>query len=219
MKQQSKQLELIPWLKQQSQQLKQMSKKLDAALQAVRANSPRRNITSKPITHEFEMILVGDRGVGKTTLIKSLEKGESEIKYVATLGVEVPSLTFFTNRGRSIKFIVWDTAGQEKFGGLRDEKYKGQCAIIMLDVTSRLTYKHVPNWHRDLKEVCENMPIVMVGNKVDANDRKVKAEQINLPEDSQYYDISAAKTGYNTEKPFLWLARKLTGDDDSLQFV
>jgi len=44
---------------------------------------------------------------------------------------------------------VWDTAGQEKFGGLRDGYYiNGQCGIIMFDVTSRITYKNVPNWHR-----------------------------------------------------------------------
>ena len=49
------------------------------------------------------------------------------------------------------RFNVWDTAGQEKFGGLRDGYYiQGQCAIVMFDVTSRVTYKNVPNWHRDL---------------------------------------------------------------------
>lgn len=48
-----------------------------------------------------------------------------------------------------IQFDVWDTAGQEKFGGLRDGYYiNGQCGIIMFDVTSRITYKNVPNWHR-----------------------------------------------------------------------
>lgn len=50
-----------------------------------------------------------------------------------------------------IQFDVWDTAGQEKFGGLRDGYYiNGQCGIIMFDVTSRITYKSVPNWHRTL---------------------------------------------------------------------
>ena len=63
---------------------------------------------------------------------------------------------------------MWDTAGQEKFGGLRDGYYiQGQCAVIMFDVTSRVTYKNVPNWHRDLTRVCENIPIVLCGNKVD----------------------------------------------------
>ena len=85
----------------------------------------------------------------------------------ATLGVEVHPLRFTTNFG-TICFNVWDTAGQEKFGGLRDGYYiQGQCGIIMFDVTSRITYKNVPNWHRDLERVCENIPIVLCGNKVD----------------------------------------------------
>ena len=64
--------------------------------------------------------------------------------------MEVRPLDFTTNRGK-IRFYCWDTAGQEKFGGLRDGYYiHGQCAIIMFDVTSRLTYKNVPTWHRDL---------------------------------------------------------------------
>ena len=90
---------------------------------------------------------------------------------VATLGVEVHPLTFSTNFG-TICFNVWDTAGQEKFGGLRDGYYiQGQCGIIMFDVTSRITYKNVPNWHRDLERVCENIPIVLCGNKVDVKVR------------------------------------------------
>lgn len=89
-------------------------------------------------------------------------------------------LSFTTNRG-PITFNVWDTAGQEKFGGLRDGYYiQGQCAIIMFDVTSRITYKNVPTWHKDLVRVCENIPIVLCGNKVDIKDRKVKAKAITF---------------------------------------
>ena len=92
--------------------------------------------------------------------------------------MEVHPLSFYTNYGQII-FNCWDTAGQEKFGGLRDGYYiKGQCAIIMFDLTSRVTYKNVPNWHRDLVRVCENIPIVLCGNKVDVKERKVKAKQI-----------------------------------------
>lgn len=126
----------------------------------------------------FKCVLVGDGGTGKTTFVKRHMTGEFEKRYVATLGVEVHPLVFHTNRG-PIRFNVWDTAGQEKFGGLRDGYYiQGQCAIIMFDVTSRVTYKNVPNWHRDLIRVCENIPIVLCGNKVDIKDRKVKAKSI-----------------------------------------
>lgn len=169
---------------------------------------------------EFKMILVGDGGVGKTTFVKRHLTGEFEKKYVATLGVEVRPLDFHTNVGK-IRFNVWDTAGQEKFGGLRDGYYiQGQCAIIMFDVTARITYKNVPNWHRDLVRVCDNIPICLVGNKVDVKDRKVNAKQITFhrKKNLQYYDVSA-KSNYNFEKPFLWLARKLAGGNVTLNFV
>jgi GTP-binding nuclear protein Ran len=164
---------------------------------------------------EFKLILVGDGGVGKTTFVRRHLTGEFEKRYVATLGVEVHPLVFHTNLG-PIQFNVWDTAGQEKFGGLRDGYYiQGQCAIIMFDVTSRITYKNVPNWYRDLTRVCENIPIVLCGNKVEIKDRKVRAKQITFhrKKNLQYYDISA-KSNYNFEKPFLWLARKLAGNNN-----
>lgn len=89
----------------------------------------------------------------------------------------------------------------------------------MFDVTARVTYQNVPNWHRDLVRVCENIPMVLCGNKVDMKDRKVKPKQITFhrKKNLQYYDISA-KSNYNFEKPFLWLARKLAAEPN-LEFV
>ncbi|KAG5030977.1 hypothetical protein JHK82_014592 [Glycine max] len=148
----------------------------------------------------FKLVIVGDGGTGKTTFVKRHLTGEFEKKYEPTIGVEVHPLDFFTNCGK-IRFYCWDTAGQEKFGGLRDGYYiHGQCAIIMFDVTARLTYKNVPTWHRDL---C----------------RQVKAKQVTFhrKKNLQYYEISA-KSNYNFEKPFLYLARKLAGDAN-LHFV
>ncbi|KAM7196141.1 Ras family domain containing protein [Naviculisporaceae sp. PSN 640] len=177
------------------------------------------NIMAAPTIPTFKLVLVGDGGTGKTTFVKRHLTGEFEKKYMATLGVEVHPLGFTTNFGQ-IQFDVWDTAGQEKFGGLRDGYYiNGQCGIIMFDVTSRITYKNVPNWHRDLTRVCENIPIVLCGNKVDVKERKVKAKTITFhrKKNLQYYDISA-KSNYNFEKPFLWLARKLVGNS-ALEFV
>lgn len=67
----------------------------------------------------FKVVLVGDGGVGKTTFVKRHISGEFEKRYIATMGVEVHPLKFFTNFGPII-MNVWDTAGQEKLGGLRD---------------------------------------------------------------------------------------------------
>ena len=160
----------------------------------------------------FKLILVGDGGVGKTTFVKRHRTGEFEKKYLATIGVEVHPLRFHTNYGE-ICFSCWDTAGQEKFGGLRDGYYiQGRCAILMFDVTSRTSYKNAPNWYRDLVRVCEGIPVVLVGNKIDEKERKVQPKHITFhrKKNLQYYDISA-KTNYNFEKPFLYLARKVIG--------
>eukprot|EP01064_Diplonema_japonicum_P025679 TRINITY_DN370_c0_g2_i1.p2 TRINITY_DN370_c0_g2~~TRINITY_DN370_c0_g2_i1.p2 ORF type:complete len:215 (+),score=88.52 TRINITY_DN370_c0_g2_i1:52-696(+) len=169
---------------------------------------------SAPVA-SFKLVLVGDGGTGKTTFVKRHQSGEFEKKYIPTVGVEVHPLTFHTTHGL-ICFNVWDTAGQEKYGGLRDGYYiQGNCGIIMFDVTSRQTYKNVPNWHRDVVRVCENIPLVLVGNKVDVMERTVKAKQITFhrKKNLQYYDISA-KSNYNFEKPFLWLAKKLANDNN-----
>lgn len=85
----------------------------------------------------------------------------------------------------------------------------------MFDVTSRITYKSVPKWYKDLTRIVEKLPIVMVGNKVDVNERKIKARQITFHRKRalQYYDVSA-KSNYQYEKPFLWILRTLTGDQN-----
>ena len=120
---------------------------------------------------------------------------------------------FHTNRG-PIKFLVLDMADQEKFAGLRDGSDIQAWYAIMFDITTRITSRH-----RDLVQVCEDIPIALCGNKVDIKDRKVKAKSIvfHQKKNLQYYDISA-KSNYNFEKPFLWLARKLIGNPN-LEFV
>ena len=165
------------------------------------------------VVAEYKLVLCGDGGTGKTTFVKRHLTGEFEKKYIATLGVEVHPMEFCTTRG-VIRFQVWDTAGQEKLSCLRDGYYIGaHCAIIMFDVCSRVTYKNVTKWYKELTRVCEGIPIVLVGNKVDVADRKVKARQILFPRKHgiQYYDISA-KSNYQFEKPFLYLLKKLSGD-------
>lgn len=161
----------------------------------------------------FKVVLIGDGAVGKTTFVKRHVTGEFEKVYTATQGAEVKEIIFYTNHG-PIKLNLWDTAGQEKLGGLREGYYIGaNAAILMFDVTSRITYKNIAKWHKDLVRVCDNIPIVLVGNKVDQKDRKVKARQITFhrKRNLQYFDISA-KSNYQYEKPFLWILRTLVGD-------
>lgn len=166
----------------------------------------------------FKLIVVGDGGVGKSAFIKRHRTGEFEKRYIATMGVEVNPLLFHTNQGNII-FNVWDCAGQEKYSGLGDGYYIGaQAAIIMFDLTSSISYKSVPGFYNDIRRICPDIPIVLCGNKVDCKQRKVKPAEIQFhrKKEIQYYDISA-KSNYNFEKPFLYLARAFAGN--SLNFV
>ncbi|KAK4448993.1 P-loop containing nucleoside triphosphate hydrolase protein [Podospora aff. communis PSN243] len=168
----------------------------------------------------FKLVMIGNGGSGKTTFLRRHSTGDLEKRYIATVGAEVHPLVFTTNNGK-VRFDVWDTVCQcQKMGGLRDGFYaNAQGAIMMFNITSRITYKNLPRWHSELTRVCEDIPIVLCGNKADLNNRKVKAKNMifHRKKELQYYDISA-KANYNLDKPFLWLARKLLGDD-ALEFI
>ena len=163
----------------------------------------------------FKVILIGDGGVGKTTLVKRHLHGDFEKKYVATLGVEVHSLRFNTNQG-NICLNIWDCAGQEKFGGLRDGYFnQAQALIVMFDLTSLHTFHNVPKWISLYWGKAPNTPIVLCGSKCDVEDQRVTPQMVqefiskcNIP----YFEISS-KSNYNFDKPFLEVCKKLKGKD------
>ena len=117
---------------------------------------------------------------------------------------------------------MWDIAGLDKYGGKRDGYYiQGECAIIMFDVTSRCTYTNVQKWHGGLARWCQNVPIVLCGNKTDADEQRTvtttEGEALAQSLGVMYCEIST-KTNYSCEKPFLYLARKVCNASD-LSFV
>ena len=173
----------------------------------------------------FKIVLSGDGGVGKTTFLerhrrKGEFQGEFQCKYVATLGVDVFVLSFQTSYG-PLNFEVWDTAGQEKFGGLLDGYYVGaHGAIIMYDVGSIVTRKNLNKWISMYTRVAPDTPVVICGTKIDIqlHQRAVSTADIQNTLrtrgiDSMMCEIST-KNNTNCRAPFLSLARKLTGHPD-----
>lgn len=167
----------------------------------------------------YKLLLVGDGGVGKTAFLRCHRTGEFERRYIATMGVEVHPLKFHTNYG-PVNLHVWDVAGQEKFGGLRDAYYiHSDAAMIMFSIGSSLSYSNVPTWHRDVTAKAGNIPIVICGNQVDRGEHLVKSKHITYPYKAklQYYGVSV-KSNYHYDRPFLYLIRRLLGKQD-LEFV
>lgn len=163
----------------------------------------------------FKVIITGDGGVGKTAFINRHITGEFNNKYEPTIGVDIRSLQFSTTCGQII-FNCWDTAGQDKLAGLRDGYYiGGDAAIIMFDVSSRITYRNVPTWHKDLVRVIPSIPIILVGSKVDRNNNSIRPKDIFFHhlKGLKYYNIST-KNCLDIEKPFLYITRKLTKNNN-----
>ena len=162
----------------------------------------------------LKIVIIGDGGCGKTTLVKRHQSGEFKKNYIATMGVEVSPLTFQTNKGHVI-LNIWDCAGQEKFSGLQSGYYIGANAyIVMFDLSSKVSYKNAKIW---VSQICTHHKrfvgatpplIVLCGNKVDIKDRPALKVDPHLHGKFKYYDISV-KSNYNCEKPFLYIIRTL----------
>lgn len=178
--------------------------------------APGRHFMAQSPIKRFKIVLLGDGGSGKTAFIHRHLTGDFQRKYIATLGVDVHPLLFHTNRG-TVVLDCWDTAGQEKFGGLRDGYYtEAKGAILFFDVGAKITYRNLSQWRDDLLRVTGPVPLVVCGNKVDLKDRAVHPAEITVHRkwpDTVYYDVSA-KSNYNYEKPFLSLLRRLMSEPD-----
>lgn len=165
---------------------------------------------------EFKILLVGDRGAGKSALMRWHCIGGFDASSAVAPQAEIQHASFGTNCG-DILFRVFDPGldASPYLSGTCTAEHCAGCAaaIIMFDVTKLPTYSSVSNWYKDISRWCGPIPIVVVGNKVDVplSNRQVKPLQIifHRARPVQYYDMSVAWS-LNVEKPFLWLARRLT---------
>ncbi len=158
-----------------------------------------------------KVLLVGDGATGKTALVKRHRTGEFDQSYKATMGMELHPIKFHTNHGPII-FNVWDCAGQEKFRMLKDGYYiQGQAAIVVFDHQNKLSLKNTDHWHLDVWRVCEDIPMVLCGNKSDLGGTFVPSKE----QEDKYlaYHSVSVKTNQGYEKPFLTLAKHFLGDD------
>jgi small GTP-binding protein len=170
--------------------------------------------------HLFKLLIIGESGVGKTCLLLRFTDDSFTANHLTTIGIDF-KIKIINLENKMIKLQIWDTAGQERFRTITKTYYKGAHGIILTyDVTDETSFKNIKNWIKQIEQNAQNNVCkVLVGNKCDVKERKVKPRQISFhrKKNLQYYDVSA-KSNYNFEKPFLWLARKLTGNP-GLQFA
>jgi len=137
---------------------------------------------SSDCEHMFKLLIIGDSGVGKSSLLVRFADNTFLPNYVATIGVDFKIRTLNIN-GERVKLQIWDTAGQERFRTITSTYYRGTHGVIVVyDVCSGESFANVKRWLHEIDQNCDVVNRILVGNKDDDPERKVV-----LSEDAHRY--------------------------------
>ena len=150
--------------------------------------------------------LLGDSGVGKTCIINKYLFNKFSENQQSSIGIEKNEKRLKMNDGNELKVIIWDTAGQERFKAMSTNTIKGaQGIVLVFDNTKKTSFESLPTWIKEVKEIKDNIPIVLFGNKCDlienADVEKDEAEEFAKDNNLEYFETSA-KENINIEKGF-----------------
>jgi len=155
--------------------------------------------------HLFKIIVVGAGKVGKTSLTIRFAEDRFRESYLPTLGVDFLTKTV-TIDGKIVKIQLWDTGGQEFVMSLLPFYFSGAAGgILVYDITNRNSFNSLDYWLKQIKNNAGDIPITLVGNKVDiADQRKVSLEdaQTYAKEKKLIYIETSAKTGISVPDLF-----------------
>lgn len=181
-----------------------------------------------PGTMMFKLVLIGDGGVGKTSVRrKYLGKGFIS-SHIATIGVDFAQ-KYVQVDNTTCRLVIWDLAGQTGFERVRRHYYQGCSALILVyDITSRESFENTTRWLAEAyTHAGEIPPTAILANKVDlrtSNDSskfvlteegqafaKMFTEKLGIP--SIFFETSA-KEGQNIQEAFATLTRMMIAEDN-----
>ncbi|KAI5075562.1 hypothetical protein GOP47_0009638 [Adiantum capillus-veneris] len=162
---------------------------------------------------QAKLVLLGDMGAGKSSLVLRFVKGQFQEFQESTIGAAFFSQTVAVNE-TTVKFEIWDTAGQERYHSLAPMYYRGAAAaIIVFDITNNDSFVRAKKWVQELqRQGNENLVMALAGNKSDlASKRKVETEeaQTYAEENGLFYLETSAKSAQNVNELFYEIARRL----------
>ena len=154
----------------------------------------------------IKIIVGGEGGVGKTTLLYSYKTGEFISDTSMTVGLEFFSVDYSTDDNDYI-LQVWDLGGQERFRFLHDRFNSGsRGALLLFDLTSNLSFQGIKDWVHIMRAYEKEVPILLVACKLDLEyDILINDERISeIKEQYGFIDCikTSAKTGENVNKIF-----------------
>ncbi len=161
----------------------------------------------------IKTIIIGDPGVGKTSLVKQFISEKFSRDYRITIGTNIFTKKLILHTGETVKMQLWDIAGQERWIKMRHLYYNGAHGVMMVaDLTRRKTFEQlVKFWKLDLMEHCEKAPIILIANKNDLINEITKEEIEIIRNDigARYFFNTSAKDGTNVNKSFEILANEI----------
>ncbi|MES1920695.1 GTP-binding protein [Bonamia ostreae] len=161
----------------------------------------------------YKLLLIGDSGVGKSSLLLRFTDGSFEKSFISTIGVDFKIKKTKVD-DKNVKLQIWDTAGQERFKTITSSYYRGAHGIIIVyDVTQRESFENVKSWMSEIDVHGSNeVEIVIVGNKVDQGDaREVSTEEGEQLANSLnvIFIEASAMTDEKVNEMFMMITRKL----------
>jgi len=159
------------------------------------------------LSSALKLVLVGESGVGKTSFVNILQNKNLEgIK--STIDVEFHTV-ILNYKNKPLKLSVFDFGGKPQYRFMQTSHLKGVYGIIlMFDLSNESSFKKLNEWVRFLQPVTmgyTNFPTILIGNKSDLNDIKVKEEDINAflkANNIAHYEKISSKEREKIERPF-----------------
>jgi len=172
----------------------------------------------------LKVVLLGDGGVGKSSLIQRFVSNKFDPSLFHTIGVEFLNKDIEVD-GDRYTLQIWDTAGQERFKSLRTPFYRGtDCCLLTFAIDDGQSFQNIAMWKKeflyyaDVKDP-ENFPFVVLGNKSDlSGERKVSSEDAKLwcGQNGRlpYYETSA-KDAVNVDLAFAAAIRRVSSSQST----
>ena len=163
--------------------------------------------------YQFKIILIGQSGVGKTSLVNRFMGYEFQENYTCTINADFKMKSLSIDPSTGAELTIWDTCGQERFRSLTRQYYKDAHGIILVyDVADEKSFKELDSWLDEIRINNKNdVSIVLVGNKIDLENRVITKEQGKQFADKNgvMYIEASSKDGINVESPFEDLANDI----------
>ena len=162
----------------------------------------------------IKLLIIGDSSVGKSNFLFQFIENKFTDSHISTVGFDCKSqiVTLPTSK-QVVKLQIWDTAGQERYMSVNKNLFlRVQGMILMYDITNRESFEHVTVWINNIREICSQIPIILVGNKCDLEEERIVTEEEGreIAENNKMNFLEASgKNGTNVKETFYLLAEEI----------